>query len=221
LRGFDYIMNKLASTIVWTAALSGLFAMLAATASAQTDVESRARARSALLSIQARIDRETNRLERFRSLAELPTVALAADEIELAVKSAKELLVIGEDVNWVGTHDSGRRNEAIHISNTVLGFIELEKGNIAAANDHLLASGRLEGTTPAHLATFGPNMLLAKKLIEKGEKAAPLEYFDRCAKFWQMEDGKLQNWKEAVSKGEVPDFGPNLRYVVEIWRYRN
>jgi hypothetical protein len=55
-------------------------------------------------------------------------------------------------------------------------------------------------------------MMLAKELLEKGERKSVLEYFDLCVKFWTGDNGKLSQWRTAVQSGEVPDFGANLRY---------
>jgi hypothetical protein len=73
------------------------------------------------------------------------------------------------------------------------------------------------GKTPgsAQLNTFGPNMLLAKSLLEKKENEAVLQYFELCAKFWKMENGKLSQWKTAVQNNEMPDFAANLIYQME------
>jgi hypothetical protein len=58
-------------------------------------------------------------------------------------------------------------------------------------------------------------MLLAKSLLEKKENEAVLQYFELCAKFWKMENGKLSQWKTAVQNNEMPDFAANLIYQME------
>ncbi|MGB9283993.1 MAG: hypothetical protein WCB59_08250, partial [Candidatus Sulfotelmatobacter sp.] len=63
-----------------------------------------------------------------------------------------------------------------------------------------------------HLDTFGPNMMLAKELLEKGERKSVLEYFDLCGKFWGDDDKKLVQWRSAVISGSDPGFAANLRY---------
>jgi len=73
---------------------------------------------------------------------------------------------------------------------------------------------RLAGLTPGspQLNSFGPNMSLAKQLLEAGERDTVVEYLDFCRKFWQMDFGKLDYWTAQVRAGEVPDFGANLTY---------
>ena len=55
-------------------------------------------------------------------------------------------------------------------------------------------------------------MILAKELLEKGERDIVLEYFDLCSKFWEMDQGRLNAWRAAVKQSKIPDFGPNLAY---------
>jgi hypothetical protein len=100
---------------------------------------------------------------------------------------------------------------AVHVANLVLGRIALINKEPDKARSYLLEAGRTPGSP--QLNSFGPNMLLASEMLEKGETEAVLEYFDLCAKFWEQGSSKLEDWKVAVSSGDVPDFGPNLRYL--------
>jgi hypothetical protein len=38
-----------------------------------------------------------------------------------------------------------------------------------------------------------------------------LEYFELCRKFWS-DHGKLDEWREDVEVGRMPEFGGNLIY---------
>ena len=60
--------------------------------------------------------------------------------------------------------------------------------------------------------SFGPNMSLAKDLLEKGERDTVLQYFELCRKFWTMDYGKLDEWSQEVRAGKIPRFGANLVY---------
>lgn len=120
------------------------------------------------------------------------------------------------------THDFGRaRNcaealllydtgDAVHHGNLVLGRLALVDGNLDLARHHLIEAGHTRGSAP--LGSFGPNMQLAKELLERGERDVVLEYFDLCAVFWKRDRGRLAVWEHAVSQGSVPDFGANLVY---------
>ena len=55
--------------------------------------------------------------------------------------------------------------------------------------------------------SFGPNMSLAKDLLEKGERETVLNYFELCRKFWNMDYGKLDEWSREVKAGRIPQFG--------------
>ena len=98
--------------------------------------------------------------------------------------------------------------DAIHHGNTILGRVALQAGEIPEAKAHLLASGRVS-SSPV-LGSFGPSMLLAKELLEKGEKEVVLEYFELCGKFWKRGADKLKAWEKQTKSGGNPDFGSNL-----------
>ena len=66
--------------------------------------------------------------------------------------------------------------------------------------------------TPA-LDSFGPNMTLAKELLQEGERDVVLEFFELCSEFWKTgREGRLTEWSNAVKEGKIPDFGANLYY---------
>jgi hypothetical protein len=54
-------------------------------------------------------------------------------------------------------------------------------------------------------------MILAKELLEKGERETVLAYLQSCAKFWEMGGDRLQNWMATIRGGGTPDFLMNLR----------
>ncbi len=70
------------------------------------------------------------------------------------------------------------------------------------------------GDTPGspQLDSFGPNMTLAKELLEKGDQQTVLQYLTLCGKFWKMDNGRLARWSETIRAGKIPDFGSNLDY---------
>ncbi len=143
--------------------------------------------------------------KRFYKLTQSATEALTAGETENAKAFAETLLkqaeTMPEDWNY---------GNAIHVANLVLGHIALASGDLKEAKRCLLAAGNTPGSP--QLNSFGPNMRLAKALLEKNENDAVLEYFELCAKFWKPQFSKLDGWKAAVQKNEMPDFQANLRY---------
>jgi hypothetical protein len=60
----------------------------------------------------------------------------------------------------------------------------------------------------AVLNSFGPNMLLARKLLDRGEREVVLAYIERCGSFWGHEETR-RRWVEEIGAGKVPDFGGN------------
>ena len=90
----------------------------------------------------------------------------------------------------------------------MLGRIAVRDGRIAEAKNYLLEAGKSPGSP--QMNSFGPNMSLAKDLLEKGERDTVLQYFELCRKFWTMDYGKLDEWSQEVRAGKIPRFGANL-----------
>jgi hypothetical protein len=143
---------------------------------------------------------------RFYVTTDAAPAAFSAGYIEKAKFYAKDLLAIAPD--WKENWNYGN---AIHNANLVLGRIALRSNDMDEAKGYLLEAGRTPGSP--QLNSFGPDMTLAKELLEKGETKTVLEYLDLCGKFWKMHADNLGAWKAQIEKGEVPDFRSNLIYV--------
>lgn len=149
---------------------------------------------------------DTEEEKRFYQLTKMTSKAFENGEIENAKSYAKSLLEQAEKIgnkNW-------NYGNALHVANFTLGRIALVDGKTDEAKRYLLESGKTPGSP--QLNSFGPNMVLAKELLEKEEREAVIQYFELCAKFWKEDDGKLNAWKTKMLNGEMPDFGANLRY---------
>jgi len=144
-------------------------------------------------------------IERFYALAGLAKAAIDAGQPDKAATYATELLQLAE----LHSHDWNYGN-AIHDGNLVLGLVALRSDDIAGAKTYLLAAGKTPGSP--QLNSFGPNMKLAKALLEKGERDAVLEYFSLCRTFWKLGGARLDSWSAAVRSGVTPDFGANLLF---------
>lgn len=128
--------------------------------------------------------------------ADLAKAAINAAAFDKAEQYAKELLELSGE------------GKAVHDGNMVLGLVALNAGDIDKAKTHLLASAKVvDGPT---ITTSGPNMSLAKALLEKDEKEMVLEFFQLVSKFWKSE--KLSTWIAEVKRDEIPKFGANLAY---------
>ncbi len=142
---------------------------------------------------------------RFYALDEAAKDSLNAGQIEEARKYATELLGLAPkyQTNW-------NYGNAIQDGNLVLGRIALREGQVEEAKRRLLESGRSPGSP--QLDSFGPNLSLAKELLEKGERETVLQYFELCRNFWKRDHGQLDRWSQEVKAGRIPDFGASLVY---------
>ena len=142
--------------------------------------------------------------EHWRSmmLQQAAKMAFAAQQFDEAKQYADELLAYGL------SRPRKDMGDELHHSNMILGRLALHFGRVAEAKSYLLAAGDVAGSPP--LDSFGPNMELAKELLEVGEKETVLQYLDLCAEFWKR--AKLQEWRAQIERGETPDFGGNLNY---------
>jgi hypothetical protein len=154
---------------------------------------------------QGDLDAASNELERFYALNGAAKNALKDGNVEKAASLANELAQLAPKY----THDWNYGN-AIQDANQVLGLIALSNGDVAEASRRLLASADSKGSP--QMNSFGPNMQLAKALLEKGERDVVIEYFNRCGMFWTMGRRELARWTASVRSGKNPDFGASLEY---------
>jgi len=142
---------------------------------------------------------------RFYTLREAAKGSFLSAHFEEAKNLSLELLALApkfaKDWNY---------GNAIHDGNMVLGRIALRESKIDEAKAFLKAAGKTPGSP--QLGSFGPNMSLAKDLLEIGERAAVLEYFSLCSKFWGFHQDYLDRWSLEVRNGQIPDFKGNLVY---------
>ncbi len=147
-------------------------------------------------------------MEKMSGLSNLAMAAIAAGQVEEAERYATELLAFAEsDESSEFFHQNGN---AMFYGHLALGMCAMHRGDIEPAKQHLLASGQTHGSP--NLASFGPNMTLAKQLLERGERDVVLRFFDLCGGFWKSGKDQLQQWTEQVQRGKIPNFGPNLNY---------
>ena len=98
----------------------------------------------------------------------------------------------------------------VFTANMVFGQVAIRNQDVEAAKSYLMLSGQTTGSPT--LNSFGPNMSLAKDLLDAGEGDAVLGFFDQCRSFWKLDYGSLDKWSAQVSNGEMPKFGANLVY---------
>ena len=106
--------------------------------------------------------------------------------------------------------NSWNYGNAIHKINIAKGRIALNRSNKEKAMQYLLEAANIDGSP--QLDSFGPNMTLAKALLDKSETEIVIEYLESCKRFWKNENGKILKWQEMIKKGLKPDFGAHLKY---------
>jgi hypothetical protein len=140
-------------------------------------------------------------------LKEAAPAAFDAGDMEGATRYAKELLAASaaQPRGW----DTGNGH---HLAHAVLGRVALRARDTPSARKHLLESARTPGSP--QLNSFGPNMLLAREMLERGERKVVIDHFVACATFWKSgrERGVLTDWAKQAQAGQIPDFGANLKY---------
>jgi len=148
--------------------------------------------------------RELSGKDRFYALADLAKSAFTANVPKKASAYAHELLSAAPQYSKDWNYGN-----AIHDSNMVLGLVSARQGDVTAAKKFLLDAGSTPGSP--QLNSFGPDMALAKALLEAGERDTVIEYLSRCRAFWKLGTARLDMWIAAIRGGGTPDFSMSLR----------
>jgi hypothetical protein len=170
----------------------------------ETGEARQAKAKAALAAYERSLQRVQGEaaIDRASLLPDAARMALEAGDLAKARSYADELLAAGSaSRDWM-------TGNAIHQGHLILGRIALRGHDLAQAKEHLLAAGKTPGSP--QLNSFGPNMSLAKELLEAGERQAVLEYLKLCRSFWNR--GELEAWSKEIQAAKIPDFGANLEY---------
>jgi hypothetical protein len=108
----------------------------------------------------------------------------------------------------------------IHEANTLLGRVALKENDLNQAREYLLKSGKCP--TSPQLSSFGPSYVLARELLERGEKDIVIDYLDLVYDLWanpknndsskspamannQKKIDLLNRWKEEIMSGKIPE----------------
>ena len=139
--------------------------------------------------------------DRFKLLGDAAKASFKFKKYEKAREFSEELLAVSvkykDDRNYYG--------DAIYHAHIVLGRLELLSGRSEQAIHHLSEAIKTPGSPV--LASFGPDMSLARDLLEKGYKEPVIEFLIECKRVWKYNDGKIETWIKDISEGKMPDFG--------------
>ena len=147
--------------------------------------------------------------EQFHGMTDQLKQAWADNNMEAIQDLAHQYLA------WANEYQSDwNYGNAIHQANIFLGLLSLRKGQLPAAKEYLIAAAKSKGSPT--LNTFGPDMALAKQLLENGERDIVINYLDLVKKFWWKVFSffKIRKWKREIKNGVIPNFGGNLIYVL-------
>jgi tetratricopeptide (TPR) repeat protein len=96
------------------------------------------------------------------------------------------------------------RNHSVHLGNTRLGNIAVRQGDTKTAISYLDKSTVISDSVL--LSEAGPDLSLARKLLEEGEIEAVLRFISQCERFNFEPRHKrvLKYWREKIGAGEMP-----------------
>lgn len=107
---------------------------------------------------------------------ELATTAISNGDTRAATFHAGRMLANNKN------RKSWAYGNIVHEGNQILGLAALKEGRVADAKHYLILAGKTPGSP--QLDSFGPNMMLAQRLLDKGQKDVVIQYLDLVAKFW-------------------------------------
>jgi hypothetical protein len=144
-----------------------------------------------------------NNASQFRALECLPSVALGARDYPKARHFARELLAVG-----LSAKEEWQRARAVHKGNIVLGRLAVIDRDPEQAKARLSSSiAPVGGISGYALASVGPNMSLARDLLDIGERGAVLEFLRSALSLRPLSGDVLVGWIREIEGGKVPDFG--------------
>jgi hypothetical protein len=146
-------------------------------------------------------------LDRYFTISQQLRDSLTSGDIQRAASLAVELQT-AENVllakrKFVPKSSIGRTTYDI---NDALGRAAFLRKNYPAACDLLLKAADTKGD-PA-LRSFGPDLWLARALLQAGYKDFVLTFLQRCKVFW--DPPRLDDWISLLQSGGTPDFGMNI-----------
>jgi hypothetical protein len=167
-----------------------------------------------LLNLEKTLPTISNKNKKFHHLEEIAqlyssdTIKMTPENLDRAKLQAEELLGLTGRFKKDWSYGN-----AIHHGNLVLGRIALFNNDLKNAEKYLALAGSTPGSP--QLNSFGPNMTLAKEILEKGGSKSVISYIDSCLNFWKGDDDVIStanSWKQSIALKSIPNFYAHLIY---------
>ncbi len=160
-----------------------------------------AKSRDTLADFQKALAQTTNEAHRLYLLPSVAKAALDAQDLEGAESAVAEYAKLTQRPEYSHIEDTG------HELSLLQGRCTLRRGHIDAARALLLKAAEYP-CGPG----FGPNLRLARELLERGERSGVIEYLRLVSKSWESGCERIAEWIRSIEEGMMPDFGANLEY---------
>lgn len=98
--------------------------------------------------------------------------------------------------------DIGLPGSATHQAHILLGLIYIRENRLDDAARNLQSAVRAPISRRMRLR--GPDLRLAKGLLDQGRHPPVIEYLEWCKTFWPENDGKLDRWITELKAGRAP-----------------
>ncbi len=137
---------------------------------------------------------------RFHRFIEAPRDAVRAGDYIQAKKLAQQLMLTA-----TAFRDDEQYGWALHVANIVLGRVAVHTGDVDTGNTYLIAAGQVPPSP--QLRDMGPDMSLAKELLQFNQRRMVRDYLNECEKIWPAGTSRLRAWASKVEAEGKADFG--------------
>lgn len=155
--------------------------------------------------IEARKNKKTDPHDYFYKLTDYIQLAC---EVELEeIKNEQRFKTLANKLlNMTSKfEDDWNYGNAIHYSHIILGRLSLKAGDIKKSTDHLIKASKTPGSP--QLNSFGPNMTLARELLEEGQREKVVSFIKNIQNFWESEYSySAIRWINEIESTGATDF---------------
>jgi hypothetical protein len=127
--------------------------------------------------------------------------ALAGDMAEAAFRSGN----LSGSVQLAKIFLQSSDRSAMQRANTLLGRVALRSKDVDGAKQYLLDSSKPAASR--YIEVAGPMMVLAKELLDNGERDVVVQYLENCLSLWPHGEDVLHLWISDIKNGRKPGFG--------------